>query len=247
MMRWLLLGLILTVPARAAELTVLSAGASNGVAKAVVPAFQSRTGVTVILRTDTVGALVRRIAGGERFDVVMMSPAGLAELAKAGKIAPGSTVTLAHVGIGVGVKAGAPMPDISTVETFKAALLHARAIAYVDPASGGSSGIYLAKLFQTWGIGAALAPKSVLIRGGLAAETLLDGRADLAMQQISEIMAVSGVTVVGPLPGAIQNQTTYAGALAADDADRGDATDFLAAMAGPAVQPLLEARGMTAP
>jgi molybdate transport system substrate-binding protein len=148
-----------------------------------------------------------------------MSPAGLDELAKAGKIAAGSATTLARVGIGVGIKAGTPAPDISTEAAFKATLLHARAIAYIDPASGASSGIYLAKLFETLGIAAAMAPKSVLVKGGLSADTLLDGRADLALQQISEIIAVPGVSLVGPLPAAIQHETTYAGAVAAATAE----------------------------
>ncbi|WP_428486938.1 molybdate ABC transporter substrate-binding protein [Rhodopila sp.] len=106
---------------------------------------------------------------------------------------------------------------------------------------------YLAKLFQTMGIADAMAPKSVLVKGGLAADTLLDGRADLALQQISEIIAVPGVTLVGPLPAAIQSQTTYAGAIAADSAQPEVAQAFLATMADPVVRPVLAAKGMTPP
>lgn len=250
MIRWLAACLMLVSvggSANAAELTVLSAGAFNGVAAALLPAFQSRTGNTVVLRNDTVGGLVRRIVGGEAFDVVLMSPAGLEQLAKAGKVAPTSIITLAHVGVGVGVKTGTKLPDIGTVAAFRAALLNARAVAYVDPASGGSSGIYLAKLFKTMGIADAMAAKSVLVKGGLAAKTLLDGQADLALQQISEIIAVPGVTLVGPLPADIQTDTTYAGAIAAHSTEADAAHAFLAAMAGPAARPVLAARGMTPP
>jgi molybdate transport system substrate-binding protein len=235
------------LPPRAAELTVLSAGAFASVARALIPAFEARTGNTVALRNDTVGALLHRIEAGEAFDVVLMSPAGLDELTRSGKIAPGSSVQLARVGIGVGVKSGAPAPDIGTVAAFRTAMLQARAVAYIDPASGGSSGIYLAKLFRTMGIADAMAPKSVLINGGLAATAVVDGRADLVVQQISEVIAVPGIALVGPLPAEIQNWTTYAGAVASGSAGAEAAGAFLADLAGPAAGPVLAAKGMTPP
>jgi molybdate transport system substrate-binding protein len=248
MIRWIAAFLLLAAPAvHAADITVLSAGAINSVAKALTPAFEAKTGNKVILRNDTVGGLLRRIAGGETFDVVMMSPAGLDQLAKAGKIAPASGIRLAAVGIGVGVKTGSPAPDISTVAAFKAAILRSRKVAYINPASGGSSGIYLAKLFHTLGIADAMAPKSVLIDGGLAATAVLDGRADIVVQQISEVVAVPGITLVGPLPAKIQNQTIYAGAVAAGTSAPAASRAFLAAMASPAAQPVLKTKGMLPP
>jgi molybdate transport system substrate-binding protein len=245
--RFLVALLLLAAPAHAADVTVLSAGAFSAVARALAPEFEARTGNTIILHNDTVGALLHRIAGGERFDVVLMSPSGLDELAKSGKIAAGSGVTLARVGVGVGVKSGAPAPDISSVAGFKAAMLHARAVAYIDPASGGSSGIYVAKLFQTLGIADAMAPKSVLIDGGLAGTAVADGRAEIVVQQISEVLAVPGVTLAGPLPADIQNLTVYAGAIAAGSAAPEAAREFLADLAGPAARPVLATRGMTPP
>jgi molybdate transport system substrate-binding protein len=247
LIRWIAAFLLLAAPVRAADLTVLSAGAINSVAAALTPAFEASTGNKITLRNDTVGGLLRRIATGETFDVVLMSPAGLDQLAQAGKIVPGTSTGLAQVGIGVGVRSGSPAPDISTVAAFKTALLHARAVAYIDPASGGSSGIYLAKLFQTMGIADAMAPKSVLINGGLAATAVVDGRADIVLQQISEVIAVPGITLVGPLPAEIQNQTTYAGAVAAGASAPNEARAFLAALAAPAARPVLTAKGLTPP
>ncbi|HBK05070.1 MAG TPA: molybdenum ABC transporter substrate-binding protein [Acetobacteraceae bacterium] len=235
--------LILAAPASAAELTVLTAGAFKDVAAALIPAFEARTGDRVTLRNDTVGALVRRINGGETFDVVVMSPAGLRQIDS--RIASGSPVDVAKVGVGVAVKAGAPQPDIGTVAGFKAAMLNARAVAYIDPASGGSSGIYVAKLFQTLGIADAMAPKSVLVKGGLAAEAVADGRADIVVHQISEILAVPGVTLIGPLPPDIQNETIYAGAVAADAPDTARA--FLGMLSGPDAKSVLSEKGMSPP
>ncbi|HEY0185438.1 MAG TPA: substrate-binding domain-containing protein [Rhodopila sp.] len=239
--------MLLAAPASAAELTVLSAGAISSVARTLTPAFEAETGNTVVLRNDTVGALRRRIAAGEAFDVVLMSPQGLDELAASGKIVPDSGIRLARVGIGVGIRSGSPVPDISTVAAFKTAMLRARKVAYIDPASGGSSGIYLAKLFQTLGIAEAMASNAVLVNGGLAATAVQDGRADIVLQQTSEVIGVPGITLVGPLPAEIQNQTIYAGAIAAASAAPDASRAFLAAMIGPAAAPVLAAKGMTPP
>ena len=124
-------------PASAAEVKVLTAGAFKQVVLALVPNFEKQTGHKVTLDNDTAGALKKRIEGGEAFDVAVITPAVVDDLAGKGKIAAGSRVNLASVGVGVVVKEGAPKPDISTVEKFKQALLAAKSVAYIDPASGG--------------------------------------------------------------------------------------------------------------
>jgi molybdate transport system substrate-binding protein len=245
--RWIIALLLLTTPASAADITVLTAGAFKPVAAALIPAFHARTGNTVTLRNDTVGALLHRIAGGESFDIVLMSPTGLDALANAGKIILDSVTPLAKVGIGVGVKAGAPKPDITTVAAFKAAMLNARSVAVIDPASGGSSGIAIAKLFQNLGIAGAMAPKLVLVKGGLAAEAVANDQAELVVHQISEIIAVPGVTLIGPLPSEIQSETLYAGAVASASAEPDPARAFLAALSDPAARAVLSEKGMMPP
>jgi molybdate transport system substrate-binding protein len=247
MIRWVLAGLLLAAPARAADLTVLTAGAYKNVVAAMIPAFEADTGDKVILRNDTTGALIRRIEAGEPFDVVLISPSGLDQLAKAAKIVADSETKVAKVGVGVAVKQGAPKPDISTVAAFKAAMLGARSVAYIDPAAGGSSGIYVAKLFKTLGIADAIAPKAVLVNGGLAAEAVVDGRADIVVHQISEILAVPGATLVGPLPAEIQSETVYAGAVAVASGSKDAAQALLATLAGPAARAVLSAKGMEPP
>jgi len=232
--------------ATAAELTVLSSGAFNAIAQALRPSFESQHGATVTLRNDTNGALVRRITGGEASDVALLTPASLDQLIQAGRIVPGSTVRLARVGIGVGVRTGARMPDISTVAGFRRTMLEARTVAFIDPAAGGSSGIYIAKLFETMGIADRMAAKSILVQGGLVATRVVNGEADIGLQQISELMA-PGINVVGPLPAEIQNDTVYAGAVAAASKQPELACTFLAALAGPAARPVLAGRGMSPP
>ena len=249
MIRWVLAALLLALPARAwsAELVVLSAGAISDVAKTLAPTLKMPPGETIVIRTGTVGALVSRVLEGETFDVVLLSPAGLIRLTKADKVDGFSQVELARVGVGVAVRTGAPLPDISTVGAFRATMLNARSVAYVDPASGASSGAYVDKLFHTLGIAGEMAPKSVRVNGGLVAKALLDHSADIGIQQISELTAVHGVTLVGPLPPEIQNETTYDGAIAVGTLRRDTAKAFLAVLTSPAAVPVLAAHGMLPP
>lgn len=127
--------------ASAAEIKVLTAGAFKQVVLALVPDFEKQTGHKVTVDNDTAGALKKRIEGGEVFDVAVITPGVVDDLIAKGQLAAGSRVNLASVGVGVVVKEGAPKPDVSTVDAFKRALLAAKSVAYIDPASGGSSGI----------------------------------------------------------------------------------------------------------
>jgi molybdate transport system substrate-binding protein len=233
--------------AGAAELKVLTAGAFKPVVAALAPVFDGQTGHTVRIENDTAGALARRIGNGEAFDVVVLTPAALEQLEQVGRVARGSSVRLARVAIGVAVKQGTPLPSIGSESALRQALLAARAVAYIDPAAGGSSGIYLTQLFQRMGIAAQIAPKAVLVPGGLVAQRLVSGEADLALHQISEILAVPGVTLVGPIPAEVQNYTVYAGGLAATSADLPAARAFLELLAGERAKAVLKDKGMEAP
>jgi molybdate transport system substrate-binding protein len=145
------------------------------------------------------------------------------------------------------VKAGAPQPDISTLAAFKQALLQAKSIAYIDPASGGSSGIYLAGLFQRLGIADALKPKTKLKRGGSTADLIASGEAELALQQNSEIAFAPSVTLVGPLPAEIQNYTTYAAGISTKPQSPNAALALVAWLMRPAMAPILQAKGLLPP
>ena len=237
----------LSMPAVAAEVKVLTAGAFKPVVMALVPEFEMRTGHKLMVENDTAGALLRRIGNGEAFDLVVLTPAAIEQLTQAGKVAAGSSTALARVAIGVAVKQGVPAPDISNVAAFQQALLDARAVAYIDPAAGGSSGIYLSQLFEKMGIAPQIKRKAVLVPGGLVAQRVVSGEADIAIHQISEILAVPGATLVGPLPAEIQNYTVYAGAVSAAARDGPAAQALLALLGSAAAQAVLKDKGMEAP
>ena len=231
----------------ARALKVLSGGAYRAVVLAAVPAFELATGHKVAVDNDTVGALVRRIGGGEAFDIVIVTPAALDGLAHQGKVEPGMRTDLAKVGVGVMVKDGAPVPDVSTVAAFKRALLSAKSIAYIDPESGGSSGIYLATLLARLGIAEQVRGKTRLKRGGHVSDFILSGEAELGIHQMSEIVSTEGITLAGPLPAEIQNFTTYAAGISTAARDRTAAQALIGILAGPVVAPILAARGMLGP
>jgi molybdate transport system substrate-binding protein len=229
---------------RAAEVKLLTAGAFKQVVLALVPDFEKQTGNKVVVDNDTAGGLKKRIESGEAFDVAVITPAVIDELAGTGKIAAGSRVNLASVSIGVVVKEGAPKPDVSTVDAFKRALLEAKSVAYIDPASGGSSGIYIDKLLERLGIADQVRPKSKLKNGGYVADLIVSGEAELGLHQISEIVPVKGAALVGPLPKEIQNSTTYAAGLSASPQNKDAAQALIKMFSGPAAATVLKSKGM---
>ena len=231
----------------AAEIKLLTAGAMRAVVVAVLADFEKQTGHKVSLDNDTAGGLSKRIDGGEAFDVAIITPAVVDDLAKKGRIVPGSRIDLAKVGMGVAIKEGAPAPDIGTVDAFKRTLLAAKSVAYIDPKAGGSSGIYFDKLLDRLGIADQVRPKAKLKAGGYVAELVASGEAEIAIHQISEIVPVKGVTLAGPLPAEIQNSTVYAGGIGAAAKDGAAAKALLAFLAGPAIDPILKSKGMQKP
>ena len=231
-------------PVSATELKVLTAGAFKQVVVALVPAYEKQTGNKVVIDNDTAGGLKARIEGGEAFDVAVITPGVLKELTGGGKIAAGSSVNVASVGVGVVVKEGARKPDISSVEAFKTALLSAKSVAYIDPASGGSSGIYIDKLLERLGIADQVRPKAKLKKGGHVADLIVSGEAELGLHQISEIVPVKGAALVGPLPKEIQNTTTYAAALSASTQNKAAAQALMQVFSGAEAAAVLKSKGM---
>jgi molybdate transport system substrate-binding protein len=183
-------------------------------------------------------ALLERLRGGEKPDIAILTAQGIDDLIAETIIRPGTRTDLARSFVGLAVKAGAPKPDIGSVETFKAALLSARAVAY---SKIGASGIFFADLLDRLGLAAIV--ETLIVPTGFTAERLVTGEADLAVQQISELLMVPGIEVVGPLPSGIQTVATFsAGQLTQSAA----ATTLIGYLASPAVAPVLQRTGLEA-
>jgi molybdate transport system substrate-binding protein len=231
--------------AQSAELKVISGGAFKQVLNALAAEYEKETGNRVGLTYQTVGQHLNLIkAGKEDFDVAILTPDAVAALVKDGKIVDGSPADLAKTGVGVVVKQGAPLPDISTVDAFKKTLLAAKSVAYIDPKAGGSSGIYVGKLLERLGIADAVNAKAVLVHGGAVATHVADGEAEIGVHQISEILSVKGAVLVGPLPAEIQNFTTYCAGISTSANDGETAKDFIKFLTGPHALPIIKAKGM---
>ena len=233
-------------PSSAANLKLLTAGAYKPVALEVIREFEKATGHKVTVVSDTAGNLARRINGGEKFDVVVLALQGLDPLVAARKFTDDSVIPLAKIGIGVGSSLSGPTPDIFSVEGFRKSLLAARKVAYMDPATGAPSSIYLIKLWQQLGIASEMRAKAVLVVGGLAGQRVASGQADIALQEASEIRAVPSIRFVGPMPGQIQSYTVYAAAISAGAADVEAAGALITALAA-ADMLLLKKKGMDVP
>jgi molybdate transport system substrate-binding protein len=239
------LSLVMSQLAQAAEIKVISGGAFKQVLSALVAQYEKESGNKVDVTYQTVGQHLKLIRSGEeQFDVAVLTPEAIDGLVSENKVVAGSRADLAKTGVGVVVKQGTPLPDIGTVEAFKRALLAAKSVAYIDPKAGGSSGIYVGKLLERLGIAEEVNAKAVLIQGGEVATHIADGEAELGIHQISEILPVKGVILVGPLPTDIQNFTIYSAGVAAAAADAVTANAFVKFLAGPHALPIIKAKGM---
>jgi molybdate transport system substrate-binding protein len=228
-----------------ASIRVISGGAFKQVLNALAEQFQKAGGGKLDLTYRTVGQHLQLIKGGEEtFDVAVLTPEAIDGLIKDGKVVAGSRADLAKTGVGVVVKAGAPLPDIGSVDAFKRTLMAAKSVAYIDPAAGGSSGIYVGKLLERLGIAKEVNAKAKLIHGGAVADHIAEGEAEIGIHQISEILPVPGVVLVGPLPANIQNFTVYAAGVATAAKDGVAASALVKFLAGPQAVPIIKAKGM---
>ena len=241
------LAVLVTVPAapaRADELIVFSAGAVRAIVTELSEAFRQETGHAVALSFGTVGVTRGKIASGAPVDVVIMTDTAVDDVIREGGLVAGSRTDLARTGMGVGVRDGAPRPDISTPEAFKATLLAAKSLVYVDPAQGATSGIHFKSVLERLGIADAVRAKTQLVAGGYPAEKVASGEAELVVHQISEIVPVKGVVMIGPLPAELQKVTVYSAALAARSTHPEAARAFTAFLARPAFTPMFAAAGL---
>jgi molybdate transport system substrate-binding protein len=168
---------------------------------ALAPAFERATGQRYAVQVDTARRMLARITAGETADVVVLAASDVDELAKLGIIAAGSRRLFARSRVGVAVRAGAPKPDVSSVEAFRRTLLNAKSIAHTVH---GASGRYVPVLLERLGIAQQMKPRTVTREGGYIGGVVAAGEAEIAIQQIVELLAVPGIDVVGPLPDELQ-------------------------------------------
>jgi molybdate transport system substrate-binding protein len=228
--------------AGAAEVKVLSTVALRDAWHELQPKFE-RSGHKLTLVLGTSGGINKRVAEGETGDVIVSTSSGIEGLAKDGKVAAGTIAPVAKSQVGLAVLKGAPRPDISTPESLKQTLLAAKAVAYSDPAGGGASGIHLAKVLERLGIAQQVNARAKLGRAVPNAEAVVKGEADIAVQQVPELLAVPGVEVIGPLPGDLQNTTAFSAAVLSTSKDPAAAKALVDFLRSPETAALLKAKG----
>jgi molybdate transport system substrate-binding protein len=227
----------------ASPLTGISSMATRALITDLTAAWRARGGGEAnILAIGGVDA-AKRVAAGEAFDIVVLAADAIDKLVAGGSVVAGSRVDLVRSGVAVAVRVGAARPDLSSVESVRRAALAAPSIGW----STGPSGVALAKLFAAWGIAEAIAPRVVTAPPGVPVGSLVaKGEVALGFQQLSELMNLEGIEVVGPLPPSIQIVTTFSAALCAAGTRREAARDLIAFMASPEVTSIKQRNGMEA-
>ena len=239
--------------AQAAEIKVLCASALRSAMTELFSAFETSSGHKVIVEFGPVGPLKTRIQDGDVVDVAILSGALIDDLEKKGKITAGSRVNVAKIGLSGGVRKGVPRFDIGSVDAFKRTLLAANSIGYIDPASGGASGIYMAALLERLGIAPEIKSKTKLFApGGPLSEAIAKGDVEigfdlttvLALKVDAPILAASTIDLVGKLRAEIQNYSLFAAGIG----ERGRQPEVIRALikfiTSPDAIPVLKAKGI---
>ncbi len=232
---------VATITAMTSPITGISSMATRLLLAELLAGFTQRTGQRVHM--ESVGGVVaaQRVQAGEAFDVVVLASDAIAKLEAAGHVRAGSRVDLVRSGVAVAVRAGAQPPDISSEDAVRAAVLAAPSISY----STGPSGVALAKLFERWGIADQIQSRIVQAPPGVPVGALVaSGEVALGFQQLSELLPLEGITILGPLPPAIQVTTIFSAAVATTSAQFDAVRALLDYLASPATADVKRAQGM---
>jgi molybdate transport system substrate-binding protein len=220
------------------EIRVMQSAAFKEAYEALVPGFERASGHKVTTLWTPSVDMMSRLKGGEVVDLVIMSAAAIDELVQHGKLA--GRTDLAKSGVAVAVRAGAPKPDISSGEALKRALLAAKSVCY----STGPSGIYLAGLFEKMGIAGEIKSKQVVVKGEPAGAVVARGEAEIGFQQMSELLPVAGIDIVGPLSADVQKITTFSAGLHAQAPQAVAARELVKYLSAKEAPPVIRKCGM---
>jgi molybdate transport system substrate-binding protein len=230
----------------APSLKVMISGGFRAAYEELVPKFELETGLTIVTAYggsmgNAPNAIPNRLESGESADLVILASSALEELVKKHKVIPGTRVDLAQSIIAIAVRAGAPKPDISTLEGLKRTLLAAKSIAYSD----STSGVYLStELFQRLGIADAIRSKCMRIDVGMVGTVIARGDAEIGFQQLSELLPIAGIDIVGPIPSEAQKMTVYSGGVVVTSEQVAMAKQFLLFLASPEAAAAIKKSGM---
>ena len=224
-----------------ATIKLFVSNSMRGVMNELIPQFERASGHRVEISYDPAKVMMERIARGEVADLAILGGSAIADLIKAGKVTAGSKRSISSCGVGVAVFAGAKKPDIGSVEAFKKALLAAQSVAWTQE---GASGMYFTQLIERLGIAEQLKAKAVRKPGGLIGELVAARKAELAVQQIPELMAVPGIELVGPFPPEIQVTTVSVAGIFSASSQPDAAKALLDHLTTPAAARVMKAKGM---
>lgn len=248
-MRWTVVAaaalLLTTPPAQAAEIKTLITTAMNEAVVVLVPQFEKATGHKVTVSHDPSGGLARRLRGGEFADMILVASPELDKLIAEGKVV--NRVDVSRTGIGIAVKKGAPKPDVSTPEALKRALLAAKSVGHTAPAGGGITALHLLRTFEKLGIAKEVAAKTKLAAGGpngRVSTLIVNGEAEIAFQQVSELMSNPEVEVIGMLPDELQQITINSAGVTAVAKEPDAARALIAHMTTPEALALYKTKGL---
>ena len=207
----------------------------------MLPLFEKATGHKVTAAWSSTPDIQKRIAAGEAADLVILGDSGTEELIKQGKLAANSRANFAKSGIAVAVRAGAPKPDISSSEAVKKSVLAAKSVAY----SAGASGTYLVSMFEKLGISEQVKTKLATVKPGEpVGDVVARGEAEIGFHQLSELIPVKGIQILGPLPGDIQRVTVFSGGLHSGATETDATTALVKFLTAPSAAPVIKKHGM---
>jgi molybdate transport system substrate-binding protein len=230
---------LLVTQASSAEIKVLSTPTLKTTLDDLGPKFERATGHKLVTKFDAVAVLKRQIEAGETFDVIILLPAAIDDLIKQGKVI--GRTDISRSGVGVAVRAGAPKPDVGSVDALKRALLGANSISY-SPDSASSA--FFLSLVDRLGIGGEVKPKLKAAPGGRVMEPVASGDADLTVITIPNIIGVPGVAVAGLLPAELQSYTVFSAGVGAAAKEVDSAKELIRYLVAPEATPAFEAKGM---